>query len=57
MRIDMLEVYKDRLKEIDNQIKNMARTKNFNGYGAIKSEKAKLKGLIEKLEGKRLNAK
>lgn len=54
-RIDMLEVYKGRLEEIEKQIRKMARTKKWEGYGTLKAEKVELRNKIAAMEEKRRN--
>lgn len=54
-RINMLEVYRGRLEEIEKQIRKMARTKKWDGYGALKGEKVELQKKIAAMEEKKQN--
>lgn len=48
MKIDWKQVYIDRIEEIENQIRKMARSKKWTGYKELKEEKIRL---TEKVEG------
>ncbi|WP_175582833.1 hypothetical protein [Clostridium perfringens] len=43
MKINFRQVYKDRLFEIENQIRRMRKTNNWTGYGKLKEEKETLR--------------
>lgn len=53
MSIDMLEVKKDRLKEIDKQLKKFIKNKRWSEYGFLKAEKETLLQEIKDIESKR----
>lgn len=53
MKIDMLEVKKDRLKEIDKQLKKAYKTKHAIKIKPLLDEKEKLKLRIAQIEAKR----
>lgn len=59
MKIDMLEVKRDRLKEIDIQLKKISkikkslRSKNYMPIGFLKNEKETLLQEIKDIESKR----
>lgn len=53
MKIDMLEVKKDRVKEIDKQIKKAYRCKYAINLKLLYDEKKKLLGEIKYIESKR----
>lgn len=53
MSIDMLEVKKDRLKEIDRQIKKAFKTKHAINLKPLYDEKKKLIREIKEFESKR----
>lgn len=53
MKIDMLEVKKDRLKEIDKQIKKCVRNQNWNEKNILLHEIETLKEEIKIMEAKR----
>ncbi|WP_164468537.1 hypothetical protein [Clostridium botulinum] len=53
MKFDMLEIKKDRLKEIDKQLRIIYKTKKYVSYEALKAEKEILKEEIQLMEVKR----
>ncbi|AQS10583.1 hypothetical protein CLOBY_27280 [Clostridium saccharobutylicum] len=53
IKIDMLEVKKDRLKEIDKQIKKAFKCKYAINLKPLYDEKKQLKAEIQKMEDKR----
>lgn len=53
MKIDMLEVKKDRLVEIDKQLRIIYKTKKYRYCDSLKAEKEILKQEIKDIETKR----
>jgi hypothetical protein len=49
----MLEVKKDRLKEVNNQLRIIYKTKKYVSYDALKAEKEVLRQEIKDIESKR----
>lgn len=46
MKFDLKEVYEDRIKQIDIDIKKLAKSKNWDGINSLRAERKRIKEQI-----------